>query len=101
MSWIVAYDIACPKRWRAVHGRVSAQGHRLQFSLWWLPISARELGLLLRDLEDCIDAREDDIRAYPFPGDAWCRLWGPPPWGEGVTDPFSMRFQAAWRHPKA
>lgn len=97
MSWLLAYDIACPRRWRAVHGLVSEHGHRLQLSLWWLPVSRNEMHRLWRNLSERIDPAQDDIRAYPFPDSAWCRLWGPPPWGEGAVDPFSMRFSPAWR----
>ncbi|SES91104.1 CRISPR-associated endonuclease Cas2 [Oceanicella actignis] len=97
MSWLLAYDVACPRRWRAVHGLASDHGHRLQYSLWWLPLSRLEMDRLWRDLAKCIDPAADDVRAYPFPNDAWCRLWGAPPWGDGVVDRFSMRFSASWR----
>lgn len=97
MSWILAYDIASQRRWRRVHSRVSDIGHRLQFSLWWLPISNRALDTLMQDLAREIDPAADDLRAYPFPQDAWCRLWGPPPWGDGSVDVFSIRFRSSWR----
>lgn len=97
MSWLLAYDIAAPQRWRPVYRRVADNGHRLQFSLWWLPITDIEMGALLMDLSEHIDPVEDDIRAYPFPSNAWCNLWGPPPWGKGLTDQFSSRFAPAWK----
>ncbi|RMD48423.1 MAG: CRISPR-associated endonuclease Cas2 [Alphaproteobacteria bacterium] len=96
VSWILAYDIGCPRRWRRVHARVAALGYRLQYSLWWLPIRERQLDALLADLATVIDPGVDDIRAYPFPDDAWCRLWGPPPWTDGVIDPLYLRFRPHW-----
>lgn len=96
MSWLLAYDIASPRRWRRVYRRVSNIGHRLQFSLWWLPISDRALATLMQELAQEIDPATDDLRAYPFPANAWCRLWGPPPWGVGAVDGFSMRFRPSW-----
>lgn len=97
MSWLLAYDIASPRRWRRVYRRVSDIGYRLQFSLWWLPISEGELTALMQDLGREIDFATDDLRAYPFPADAWSRLWGPPPWGQGTIDVFSMRFRPSWQ----
>lgn len=96
MSCLLAYDIASQRRWRRVHGRVSGISHRLQFSLWWLHICNSALATLMQDLAREIDPAADEIRAYPFPQDAWCRIWGPPPLGDGSVDAFSMRFRSSW-----
>ena len=100
MAWLIAYDIASPRRWRRVNARIADRGFRLQYSLYWAPVSARAIDALMSELATVIDPGEDDVRAYPFPADAWCRLWGPPPWGDGVTNTFSARFAPHWQGPR-
>lgn len=97
MGWLIAYDIADPKRWRRVHASVTKSAYRLQYSIYWLPADAAGARALAAGIEAAIDPRADDVRFYAFPDDAWCRLWGPKPWGEGVTNAFSMRFAPHWR----
>jgi CRISPR-associated protein Cas2 len=97
MAWLIAYDIADPRRWRRVHAAVTREAWRLQYSLYWAPLGPREIRALAARIEAVIDPRADDVRFYPFPDDAWCRLWGPKPWSEGVSDPFSRRFAPCWR----
>lgn len=97
MGWLVAYDIADPKRWRRVYASVGEYGYRVQYSLFWLP-SDRATGLALaRHLETVIDPGADDVRLYPFPDNAWARLYGRPPWEEGVDDALYRRFGRCWR----
>lgn len=97
MGWLIAYDIADPRRWRRVHAAVAREGHRLQLSLYWLPGDTPRARALAEHLRDLIDPGADDVRFYAFPDHAWCRLWGPRPWDEGITTPFSRRFAPHWR----
>jgi CRISPR-associated protein Cas2 len=97
MAWLIAYDIACPRRWRRVHAAVSREAWRLQYSLYWTPLDDRGIRDLAAVIGQAIDPRVDDVRFYAFPDDAWCRLWGPRPWAEGVTDRFTQRFAPCWR----
>ena len=97
MAWLIAYDIADQRRWRRVHAAVSHPGHRLQYSLYWLPLDRRSMRDLANRISREIDPRADDVRFYDFPDSAWCRLWGPPPWTDGVIDDFARRFHLCWR----
>ena len=97
MAWLVSYDISCPKRWRKVYKNIYPIGYRLQYSLFWLPCSNKEILALYSNLEKIINPHRDDIRFYPFSNKAWARLYGPPPWTEGVIDPFYQRFVDCWR----
>ncbi len=97
MAWLIAYDIANPRRLQRVHKRVVAECWRLQYSLYWTPLDHRGIRALAADLERLIDPKADDVRFYLFPDDAWCRLYGPKPWAEGVIDAFTARFAPCWR----
>lgn len=96
MAWLMAYDIADPKRWRKVYALANDYGHRLQYSLFWMPIESSTQRMLERRLIDIIDPRHDDIRFYAFPDNAWAWLSGPCPWIEGVQCSLSRRFGKAW-----
>lgn len=39
----------------------------LQYSVFVAELSPRKLARVLRTIEDIIDPRRDDVRAYPFP----------------------------------
>ncbi len=97
MAWLIAYDISDRRRWRKVNGIVSEAGYRLQYSLYWLPVTDIELYALSRALEQAIDPTADDVRFYPLPATAWCRLYGLVPWNEEVATPFSTRFRTCVR----
>lgn len=97
MAWLIAYDIADPRRLRRVHAAVSRESWRLQYSLYWTPLDGRALRGMAAEIERLIDPRADDVRFYAFPDHAFCRLWGPKPWTEGVIDAFSTRFGPCWR----
>ncbi len=97
MGWLVAYDISAPKRWRKVYKLVGRAGYRLQYSLFWLPGGHAVGHDLAAALEGVIDRGEDDVRLYPFGSNAWARLYGRPPWSEGVHDALYERFHHCWR----
>lgn len=92
----MAYDIADPKRWRRVYKIATTEGFRLQFSLYWLPITTPRQRQLESVVQQIIDPRFDDVRFYFFPQDAWAWLSGPCPWPEGVQHVFSRRFAPCW-----
>lgn len=96
MAWLMAYDIADPRRWRPVYRIASENGFRLQYSLYWLPVSSARQRQIEAELARVIDPRRDDIRFYFFPDDAWAWLSGPCPWTEGVQHSFSRRFAKCW-----
>lgn len=61
---LLCYDIRDPKRLRRVHAYVRKHGMPLQYSVFYLEKSNAEVTSLLRELEDFIDSRVDDIRVY-------------------------------------
>jgi CRISPR-associated protein Cas2 len=68
--WIVAYDIACPRRLYRVARRLQNDGVRLQWSVFECWLGATETVRLWADLGALIDRRHDHIRAYPLTGAA-------------------------------
>ena len=66
--WIVAYDIACPKRLYRVARRLGACGTRLQWSVFDCRLAPAGLAALLRDIRALIVPGEDSVRLYPLTG---------------------------------
>lgn len=65
--WILAYDIACPRRGSAVLRFLKKQGLPLQYSVFVVEASAAQLQKILLQLEELIDPARDDVRAYRWP----------------------------------
>ena len=65
--YLVAYDIADPKRLGRVARYMCQRACRVQYSVFAAQLSQPQLKELLAGLEDIIDPEQDDIRAYPLP----------------------------------
>jgi CRISPR-associated protein Cas2 len=65
--FLLAYDIADPRRLVRVHRTVKQQGMPLQYSVFLIIATPAVLDGLLAELDDIIDPRADDIRVYPLP----------------------------------
>lgn len=74
--WLVAYDIADPRRLARVHRVLSRHGLRLQYSLYLAQTTGAGLQALLDELRPLIDRRADDVRAYPVPARVELTLLG-------------------------
>jgi CRISPR-associated protein Cas2 len=62
--YLVCYDISSPKRLAKVHRRILAYAIFVQFSVYYLEGSQRQLNELLAELSIVINEAEDDVRAY-------------------------------------
>ncbi|TVQ89497.1 MAG: CRISPR-associated endonuclease Cas2 [Chromatiaceae bacterium] len=65
--YLLAYDIADPRRLTRVHRTVRSRGLPLQYSVFIIPGTAAEIDRLLADLDAIIEPAADDIRVYPLP----------------------------------
>ncbi len=65
--WLLAYDIANPRRLGRVHRAVKRFATPLQFSVWIVRESATGVARIKQELAALIDARYDDIRIYRIP----------------------------------
>ncbi len=64
---LVCYDIADPRRLLRVHRYLRETGLPVQYSVFAIRLTPRQLALLLQDLNRRIEPREDDVRIYPLP----------------------------------
>ena len=68
--WIVAYDIAEPKRLRAVAAVLESAGTRVQKSVFECALDATAFADLRDRLQACIEEASDRVRFYPLC--PWC-----------------------------
>ncbi len=73
-NWLLAYDIADPRRLRRVHACVKKYAIPVQLSVFVLRCNERTLENILAELEEHIDIKEDDVRAYHVPHH--CEIFG-------------------------
>jgi CRISPR/Cas system-associated endoribonuclease Cas2 len=71
--YLIAYDIADPRRLRRLHRALRAEALAVQESLFLVRGTVDEVEVLLDRLEGLMDPRADDLRAYPIADPA--RLW--------------------------
>ena len=74
--YLIAYDIADPKRLGQVARYLCQYAYRVQYSVFVASLSSYQLERLLFDLEEIIEPRWDDIRAYPLPSTGDVTLLG-------------------------
>jgi CRISPR-associated protein Cas2 len=74
--YLIAYDIADPKRLSRTHRVLKKAGLPLQYSVFTTVMSRARLNYLLEALGRIIDEREDDIRCYALPAGIECNTIG-------------------------
>ena len=67
-SYIICYDIRCPKRLQKIHKAVVHYGVPLQYSIYYGLLTFEECDEMVEILSNIINKDEDDIRIYPIPG---------------------------------
>lgn len=71
VKWLVTYDIANPKRLSKVFRYLKKQGTHLQYSVFIVAANSHQIKLIMQGLEDIINAKHDDVRAYKIPAKNW------------------------------
>lgn len=66
-TFVVAYDIADPRRLARVHRFLKEHAYPVQYSVFLGTFSEPALNTLLEGLAKIIHPRKDDVRAYPLP----------------------------------
>jgi CRISPR-associated protein Cas2 len=65
--YVIAYDIANPRRLARIHRFLKKQGLPVQYSVFTVAIKRKALLRLLHNLKRWIIENEDDIRCYRLP----------------------------------
>lgn len=103
--YLIAYDIAHPRRLQRLHRVLRAEALAVQESLFLVQGTLAEIEGLLDRLEAMMDVRDDDLRAYPVgePASLWISGQGVIH-GSFVCDGNQPRLQRSppaatgWRH---
>jgi CRISPR-associated endonuclease Cas2 len=75
-TWLVGYDIASPRRLRRVAKLLERHAVRVQYSLFAASWTDAEFDAVWRQLAGIINARCDDVRAWPLAENASVEVWG-------------------------
>ena len=69
--WLVTYDIVEPRNLAQVFKLLKKKGVPVQYSVFFVPASALQMGALVVQLAKLIDIKTDDVRAYRLPENSW------------------------------
>lgn len=83
-TFVIAYDIADPRRLARVHRFLVREAFPVQYSVFLGTFSPRGLNAVLEGLAAIIHPREDDVRAYPLPSRPQIESLGRPVLPDGV-----------------
>ena len=84
-SWLVAYDIADPRRLSRVHAYLKRRAIPVQYCVFVLQGGERLLERVLQGIEELIELADDDVRAYHLPDRCEIAMLGIQSLPEGVT----------------
>ncbi len=65
--YLIAYDIADPRRLSRVHRTLKKRGLPVQYSVFSVVIKRQALMRLMESIDQLIQPAEDDIRCYRLP----------------------------------
>lgn len=65
--YLIAYDIADPKRLARIHRILKQEGLPVQYSVFTVVLKRKALLHLLKRIDTLIKQREDDVRCYRLP----------------------------------
>ncbi|MDM8538414.1 CRISPR-associated endonuclease Cas2 [Desulfobacterales bacterium HSG17] len=83
--YMIAYDIADPKRLAKIHRQIKKKGIAAQKSVFFIKGNENEIENIMDRIGKLMKPAEDDLRAYPItrPADVWTN--GPNPLAEIPT----------------
>ena len=82
--YLIGYDICCPKRLQRVHRKMLRLAVPIQYSVFLLTGSERDLEQCLAELKPLINDREDDLRCYRLPSTGYKARLGTAVLPEGI-----------------
>lgn len=66
-AWLVAYDVADPRRLGRVHRRMLRHAVAIEYSVFWLTGTPADRLRCLQDVLPLLEPDEDDLRMYAMP----------------------------------
>jgi CRISPR-associated protein Cas2 len=97
-EYIICYDIASPRRLARIHRALKKHSLPLQYSVFLFSGTDAQLQQCLAQLEQLMDPRHDDIRAYPLPQRGLRLVVGPSALPEGIL---LASLPPEWRVPES
>lgn len=82
--YLLAYDIADPRRLARIARIVSREALRIQYSVYVAELSPSRLRDLVAILREAIDLHSDDLRIYPLPARLDAVWYGRATWPDGI-----------------
>ncbi len=82
--YLLAYDIADPRRLARIARIVSRSALRIQYSVYMAELTPARLRDLVAKLRPVIDPKADDLRIYPLPARIDAVWYGRPTWPDGM-----------------
>lgn len=83
-AWLIAYDIADPRRLGRVHRLLKKVAIPIQYSVFLAWLNERQLSWLVEQLRSRVQIREDDVRLYHLPATAELTVLGKQWMPEGI-----------------
>lgn len=84
MKFLIGYDISDEKRLQRIYKRMLKHATPIQYSIFLLDGTGRELQQCLTDVLTIFNKNEDDLRVYPLPANAKQWQLGKLPLPEGI-----------------
>lgn len=84
-NWLIAYDIADPRRLGRVYRYLCKHAVPVQYSVFATRSAPMKAGLIRASLAEIIDEGEDDVRIYPVPEPADLTVFGKQALPEGLS----------------
>ena len=83
-SWLIAYDISCPRRLGRVHRYLKTVAVPVQYSVFTTEETPAGIQRIRTALAKIINPKYDDVRIYPLPNKLELHHYGRHPLPEGL-----------------
>ncbi len=94
-TWLIAYDITCPRRLGRVHRYLKTVAVPVQYSVFAAEETPAGIQRIRLALANIINPKNDDVRIYPLPNKLELHHYGRHPLPEGLLLLADQEGQAA------
>ena len=67
MQYLIGYDISDEKRLQKIHKKMVKYATPIQYSIFLLDGTRKELQICIDDILTILNKKQDDLRVYPLP----------------------------------